>query len=72
MRSRPHDSGVTPSVESLRGVTASDGEDASLVPALLVAVTVNVYAVPLVSPATMHVSEPAVAQVREPGEDITL
>ncbi len=35
------------------GVTELDGEDSGPVPAVLVADTVNVYAVPLVSPATV-------------------
>jgi hypothetical protein len=34
------------------GVTAFDATDAALVPLLLVAATVNVYAVPLVNPVT--------------------
>jgi hypothetical protein len=72
MRSRPHDSGATPSLDSLRGVTASDADDGSLVPALLVAVTVNVYAVPFVSPLTTHVSAPVVAHVRPLGEAVTV
>ena len=38
------------------GVTALLAEDAALVPALLVAVTVKVYAVPLVRPVTVQVS----------------
>jgi hypothetical protein len=37
------------------GVTALDGEDAGPVPAVLVAETVNVYVVPLVSPVTVAV-----------------
>ena len=35
------------------GVTAADGADAGPVPTLLVAVTVNVYAVPFVRPLTV-------------------
>ena len=41
-----------PGTVLLDGVTDEEGEDATLVPAALVAVTVKVYAVPLVSPAT--------------------
>ena len=37
------------------GVTAAEGADAAEVPAGLVAVTVNVYAVPLVNPVTVEV-----------------
>ena len=37
------------------GVTADVGDDAPLVPAPLVAVTTNVYAVPLVNPVTFKV-----------------
>lgn len=40
------------------GVTEEDAADAGPVPTALVAVTVNVYAVPLVSPLTVHVSGP--------------
>jgi hypothetical protein len=39
--------------DSAAGVTAADGDDAGPVPTALVAVTVNVYAVPLVSPDTV-------------------
>ena len=39
------------------GVTAFDDADAGPVPALLVAVTVKVYGVPLVSPVTVAESE---------------
>ena len=48
---------VPPSAEldftlPLSGVTGADGADAGPVPTLLVAVTVNVYAVPFVKPVT--------------------
>ena len=39
---------------TVRGVTAVLAVDGALVPAALVAVTVNVYAVPLVRPVTVH------------------
>lgn len=65
-------SGTTPPLELDRGVTASDGVDAFPVPALLVAVTVNVYAVPLEREVTTQVRAPVVAQVRPPGDAVTL
>ena len=37
------------------GVAGADGADAAPVPMALVAVTVNVYGVPLVRPVTVHV-----------------
>ena len=40
---------------TVAGVTELLAEDAALVPALLVAVTVKVYAVPFVRPVTSHV-----------------
>ena len=40
------------------GVTAVEADDTTLVPTALVAVTVNVYAVPLVSPVTLAASVP--------------
>lgn len=59
---------------SARGVTLFEGDDATPVPELLVALTVNVYAVPAVSPVTVHDS--AVAgdgvQVRLPGDEVTV
>ena len=53
------------------GVTDPDAVDAEPVPAALVAVTVKVYAVPLVRPDTVQ-GEAAAAQVRLPGEDVTV
>ena len=41
-------------------------------PALFVAVTVKVYAVPFVSPVTAQVRAPAVVHVRPPGDEVTL
>jgi hypothetical protein len=53
------------------GVTALDGDDAALVPALLVAVTVKVYAWPLVSPVTT-IGLPLLLAVRLPGDEVTV
>jgi hypothetical protein len=53
------------------GVTATEAADAELVPAALVAVTVKVYAVPLVKPVTvigLAVPVPVIA----PGDDVTV
>ena len=53
------------------GVTLLDAADADPVPTLLVAVTVNVYAVPLVSPVTvMGLEEPV--PVNPPGFAVTV
>ncbi len=55
------------------GVTALDGIDAGPVPAALVAVTVNVYVVPLARPENVAVvTSPAVVAVRPPGLDVTV
>jgi hypothetical protein len=52
-------------------VTLFDAADAALVPALLVAVMVNVYGVPFVSPLTvMGLEEPV--PVRPPGFEVTV
>jgi hypothetical protein len=58
---------------TLAGTTALEGVDAGPVPTALVAVTVNVYEVPLVSPVTVAVVllPPAVA-VSPPGEEVTV
>jgi hypothetical protein len=53
------------------GVTLSEAVEAALVPAVLVAVTVNVYAVPLVSPVT-EIGEAKPVPVRPPGLDVTV
>jgi hypothetical protein len=53
------------------GVTADDALEAVPVPTMLVAVTVKVYAVPLVSPVTVIGDEAPVA-VRPSGEDVTV
>ena len=49
------------------GVTAADGSDGSLVPMLFVAVTVNVYGVPLTRFVTSHAVVPVVEHVAPPG-----
>ena len=53
------------------GVTAADADEAEPVPLAFVAVTVNVYEVPFVNPATVH-EVVAVVHVNEPGEDVTV
>ena len=53
------------------GVTAADATDAPPVPAPLVAVTVNVYAVPLDRPVTV-MGAPAPVPVKLPGLDVTV
>ncbi len=53
------------------GVTAADGAEDGLLPSALVATTVKVVAVPLVSPVTVQVS-PVVVQVFPPGEAVTV
>jgi hypothetical protein len=57
---------------TVRGVTAGLAADATEVPAALVAVTENVYAVPLVRPVTVAEVAPVVAAVRPPGEAVTV
>ena len=54
------------------GVTAADADDAVPVPIAFVAVTVNVYAVPSVSPVTVAVVAPVVVAVNEPGLEVTV
>ena len=51
----------------VEGVAGGDGAEAGPVPSALVAVTVNVYAVPLVSPVTVHEVAPPVVQLLPPG-----
>ncbi len=53
------------------GVTELDALDADPVPALLVAVTVKVYAVPLVKPVTL-IGELAPVPVIPPGFEVTV
>jgi len=58
---------------SAAGVTALEVGDATLVRALLDAVTENVYAIPFVSPVTVAVSAPlAQVAVRPPGFAVTV
>ena len=55
------------------GVTGVEGSDAGPVPASLVALTVNVYGVPLVRPDTVQESGPLVQpQVWVPSEAVTV
>jgi hypothetical protein len=54
------------------GVTGALATDAGEVPTALVAVTVNVYAVPLVRPVTVAVKGPAEVAVRPPGDAVTV
>ena len=53
------------------GVTLFDADDARDVPTLLVAVTVNVYAVPLVKPLTV-IGLTVLVPVNPPGEEVTM
>jgi hypothetical protein len=53
------------------GVAAAEGVEAALVPAALVAVTVNVYGVPLVNPVTVH-ELVSVVQVKPPGLEVAV
>ena len=53
------------------GVAAAEGAEADPVPAALMAVTVKVYAVPLVSPVTVQVVTVA-EHVAMPGEAVTV
>jgi len=57
----------------VRGITGFDSAEAGLVPATFVAVTVNVYGVPLVRPVTVQfVVSPAAAHVFPPGLAVTV
>ena len=53
------------------GVAGAEGADALPVPAGFRALTVKVYAVPLVSPVTVQLVE-AVEHVRPPGDEVTV
>jgi hypothetical protein len=55
-----------------RGVTAALATEAGEVPAALVAVTLNVYAVPLVRPVTAAVVAMTVVTVAPPGDAVTV
>src|SRR5581483_5886290 len=55
------------------GITGLDGADGGPTPTLLVASTVNVYAVLFVKPATVaEVCEPGTVTVAPPGDAVTL
>lgn len=54
------------------GMTELDGVDGEDVPMELVAVTVKVYDVPLVSPVTVHEVAPDVVHMNPPGDDVTV
>jgi hypothetical protein len=60
--------GASGTVRGVAGVLAADALDA---PAEFCATTVNVYAVPFVSPVTTH-DVVAVVQVKPPGADVTV
>jgi hypothetical protein len=53
------------------GVTALLGADGELLPCTFVATTVNVYAVPLLRPVSVH-DVVAVVHVTPPGDDVTV
>jgi hypothetical protein len=55
-----------------RGVTAALDDDADEVPTPLVAVTLNVNAVPFVKPVTKAVLAPDVVAVRPPGDAVAV
>ena len=63
--------GGVPDTVSMRGVTALDAADGAPVPAALVADTVNVYVVPLVSPVTVQ-TDAAQVPVLPSGEDVAV
>ena len=58
-------------VDPALGVTAVEASDANEIPCALVAVTVKVYAVPLVSPVTMACVPSDVVAVLPPGLAVT-
>jgi hypothetical protein len=67
------DAGVDAGLDGAVGVTGVDAADADDVPTELVAVTVKVYAVPFVSPLTVHVVAGATAvHVLPPGDADTV
>ena len=58
---------------TVAGVTEFDAADATDSPTAFVAVTLNVYAVPLVKPVTVNeVLLPVPVAVRDPGVDVAL
>jgi hypothetical protein len=56
---------------TVNGVTLLEAADSALLPAMLVACTVNVYAVPLASPETT-MGDAAPVPVKPPGVDVTV
>jgi hypothetical protein len=54
------------------GVTGTEGCEAGPVPTLFVAVTVKVYAVPLVSAVTVQESAPVVEHILPPAEAVAV
>jgi len=56
---------------TVEGTTAAEAVEVAPVPDTFVAVTVNVYEVPFVRPATVH-EVVAVVHVNEPGVDVTV
>ncbi len=60
--------GVAPAA----GVTAFDLAEAGPKPAAFLALTVNVYVVPLASPLRVQANAPVVVQVLPPGADVTV
>jgi hypothetical protein len=57
----------------VNGVTTFEGAEAALLPAAFVAVTVKVYAVPLVRPVTLAlVAGPVTVAVSPPGAETTV
>jgi hypothetical protein len=56
----------------VRGVTADDATDGRPMPRELVAMTVNVYATPLVSWVTVQPIVPAVLHVLPPGDEVAV
>ena len=71
-----HDSpppGVPGTPDWAAGVTDADGVDAAEVPPALLAVAVNVYAVPFVRPDTTHAPDaPTIVHVAPPGDAVTV
>jgi hypothetical protein len=63
--------GAPGAVSGASGVTAADGDEADPVPVELVAVTVNVYGVPLVRPVTVQGLD-GPEQVRPPGDEVAV
>ena len=53
-------------------MTGNVGADGKLVPTEFVAVTENVYEVPLVRPVTVQLVPPVVVQVFPPGDEVTV